>query len=454
MKNHLITAAIVSALTSLSVGAQAATPPEELSQIREQLQGLLQRVDRLEQQNAALTAENTQLKAATEQEEAEREYLKSQTRELREESAAANVLLGGLRGAEWAQRITFRGDFRYRHEEIWDDALAGATLATEDRWRDRIRLRAGFDARPTDNILVSVQLATTENGDPRSSNQSLDGTYTRKAIDLDQAYFDWKFSSWGNLLGGKMRQPYVRPGQSVYFIDSDLNPEGLALQFNRGIWFGSIYGTWIDEVSGPQSTNTADAMLNGAQFGARLPIGSSTLMLAAHYYDLTAGQGRRGIFYNCAATSNSCANGNTTIGAAGAGVLAYDFNVVNLQAQFGTTLAGRPLQIWGEYAENQDPDDLNTAWNTGVMYGAAGNYRTWELGAIYQVIEKDALFGQIIDSDFGGGATDSEGFILRAGYAPLRNWIFNATYFINERNVDVGPKSDYDRLQLDMNLRF
>ena len=88
-------------------------------------------------------------------------------------------------------------------------------MATADRIRDRIRVRAGFDARPTDNITATVQFATAEAGDPRSPNQTLDGTYTRKAFDLDQAYFDWKFASWGNLLGGKMRQPYVRPGQSV-----------------------------------------------------------------------------------------------------------------------------------------------------------------------------------------------------------------------------------------------
>ncbi len=454
MKNLLTAVAVASVLTSASAVAQTGAPASEISLIRQQLEVLLQRVDRLEQQNATLATENAELKAASDEGDAEREYLKSQTQDLRKESAAANVTLSGLRGAEWAQRITFKGDLRYRHEEIWDDTrTANGTLATADRVRDRIRLRAGFDARPTDNIMATVQFSTAELGDPRSPNQTLDGTYARKELTVDQAYFDWKFTSWGNLLGGKMRQPYVRPGQSVYFIDNDLSPEGLALQFNRGIWFGSVYGTWIDEVSGPESANTSDTLLNGAQVGVRMPVGTSTLMLAAHYYDLAAGQGRRG-FYNCTATSNSCANGNTTTGAAGLGVLTYDFNVINLAAQFNTTLGGLPLQMWGEYAQNQDPDDLDTAWNVGVMYGAAANYRTWEASATYQVVEKDALFGQLVDSDFGGGATDSQGFILRAGYAPIRNWIFNATYFINERNVDVGTKADYNRLQVDMNMRF
>ena len=256
MKNVLAAALLVSALSSADAGAQAAAPSGEIAQIRAQIEALLQRVDRLEQQNADLSRENSELKAAGERGDAEREYLKAQTQDLRKESATVNSALAGLRGAEWAQRISLKGDFRYRHEEIFDDARAAdGTLATADRYRDRLRVRAGLDARPTDNMLVSVQVATAEGGiDPRvggdfrSSNQTLDGSNSRKNLYLDQAYFDWKFSSWGNLLGGKMRAPFVRIGQEQ-FIDGDINPEGLAVQFSRGIWFGSVYGTWMDEVA-------------------------------------------------------------------------------------------------------------------------------------------------------------------------------------------------------------
>ena len=49
--------------------------------------------------------------------------------------------------------------------------------------------------------------------------------------------------------------------------------------------------------------------------------------------------------------------------------------------------------------------------------------------------------------------------MVRAGYAPVRNWTLNATYFLNKLNRDV-PNSvgqtdvDYDRLQLDFNVKF
>ena len=81
-----------------------------------------------------------------------------------------------------------------------------------------------------------------------------------------------------------------------------------------------------------------------------------------------------------------------------------------------------PLQLWGNYAENQDPDDMNTAWSAGVLLGKASNYHTWEAGVAYEVLEKDAIFGQFVDSDFADGVTDGEGWIFRAGYAPQRNW--------------------------------
>ena len=95
----------------------------------------------------------------------------------------------------------------------------------------------------------------------------------------------------------------------------------------------------------------------------------------------------------------------------------------------------------------------------GALFGTASNARSWELGASYQVIEKDALFAQLIDSDFAAGVSDAEGWVLRGGYAPMRNWVLNATYYLNTRNRDVPTSAgqrdiDYDRLQLDFNVKF
>lgn len=220
------------------------------------------------------------------------------------------------------------------------------------------------------------------------------------------------------------------------------------------MWFGSAYGYWITEISGPETTRTADTMLFGGQVGARIPLGASTLTVAGNYYDLAAGQGRAPFF-------NAVANGNTTVnvGTPPTAVLRNDYEVFSLSGQFDTMLGTLPLQVWADFAQNQDPDDLDTAWAAGVLFGKASNPKTWEAGFAYEKLEKDALFGQLVDSDFGGGNTDVQGWVLRGAYAPVRNWTLNATYFINQRNVDVAngagqTEVDYNRLQLDFNVKF
>jgi Putative porin len=439
----MIATAVAATLSYLPAGGAHAAS-DDLAQIREQLQGLLQRVDKLEQENDTLKAENEQLKA-------EGDYLKAETRGLRKDAATQSVETGRVRGADWAGRIAVKGDLRYRHEQIEDD-LSNNAGQDNARYRDRIRARLGFDAKVTDTVLVGLQLATGAD-DPRSSNQSLGGVNTRKSIGLDLAYLDWTFSNWGHLIAGKMKMPFVRPGNSLFY-DGDINPEGIALTVSRGIWFSSAYNFWIEERS-----TAADSFIWGGQMGARLPIGNSNLMLAASYSDLVKGEGFRP-FYNCTSLTVSagtigCANGNSVV-LAGAGnpVLANDFKVAELAAEWNTTFGALPFQLWANAAENTAADDLNRAWGVGVLLGKASNYRTWEAGVGYQSIEKDALFGQMVDSDFNDGRTDGKGWILRAGYAPVRNLTMNATYFINERNMDIGTPSDYNRLQLDMNLKF
>lgn len=450
MKNLILAAAVATAL-SVSAQAGAASPNSELSQIREQLESLMQRVDRLEQENNQLKSENEALKATDEKLEAQGDYLKSEARGLRKDAAQSALEVGRVKDAS---KVAVTGDVRYRYEMISDETFAaGGVQAAADRYRDRIRARLAATVKATDNITVGIGMTTTEGSDPRSGNQSLTGTFSKKALDLDLAYFDWKFASWGNLIGGKMKQPFVKPGQSLFW-DNDITPEGLALNFSSGMFFGTAYNYWINEVSGAENTRTADAMLRGLQVGARFPMGTNTLMLALHYYDLSAGQGRAPFY-------NNSSNGNTiiSVGTPATAVLAFDYEVIDLSAEYNMMFGQTPFQIWADYAQNQDPSDLDTAWAAGVLFGKAGNYRTFEVGAGYQVIEKDALFGQLIDSDFAGGNTDQEGWVLRAAYAPVRNWTLNTTYFLNKRNVDratsLGQREiDYDRLQVDFNVKF
>ncbi len=285
---------------------------------------------------------------------------------------------------------------------------------------------------------------------PRSSNQTLGGTGTRKSIGLDMAYVDWKFMDGGNLLLGKKVNPIFRPGQSLFY-DGDFNPEGGAVKFDRGMFFGTAYGWWLTEQynADPNGENS-DANIFGLQAGMKFPLLGGETVLAANYYECGACKDNSPLYANNA-------NGNTTyrVGTSTTNLLRYGYDIVELSAQMGVTVANLPLTFWANYAQNMADDvEYDTAYAVGAMVGKASNAKTWEAGVLYQSIDKDALFGQWLDSDYGDGKTDADGWVLKAGYAPVKNFTMNATYFLNTLNKDVGVELDYNRLQLDLNYKF
>jgi hypothetical protein len=176
------------------------------------------------------------------------------------------------------------------------------------------------------------------------------------------------------------------------------------------------------------------------------------------YYDLAAGEGRAPApFFNANSNGNSTLNIGTML--APVQVLANDFRVISVGGDFSYTMFGQPMSVWFDLAQNQDPEDLDEAFSGGVTVGRASNPGSWEFGVGFYSIEKDSIFGQLFDSDFGSGVTDTEGMAIRAGFAPMRNWTLNLTYFMNDRNVDVvngaGQRDvNYDRGQVDVNLKF
>ncbi|WP_198683146.1 putative porin [Peristeroidobacter agariperforans] len=430
MKNPLLAAAIAAAL-SFGSAAHAASN-DELAQIRSQLQSLMQRVDKLEAENNSLKSENDQLKAQTEQVSKQMAQSATQGADLKPAPAA-------VKAADWPSRVVLKGDVRYRHQQTDDDN------ASAKREEDLLRARLGVEAKVNDSIVAAIGVSTTSApGNPRGGNVQLDGAFSRKSLYLDLAYFDWTFADNAHFIAGKMKMPFVRPGQSLFW-DNDINPEGIALTYSAGSMFGSAWSYWLEEnVQTSATTTTAtDTKMYGLQLGNRFDIGGNNLVVAASYYDLAAAEGRRPFY-------NNSPNGNSLTVSGG---LAYDFQVVDLMAEYNFKLRDVPFQVWADVARNLDAE-YDTAFTMGTMVGKASNPGTWETGLAYQLIEKDALFAQHIDSDFGGGLSDSDGWVLRTGYAPAKNWVLNATYFKNANNKDVGTEYDFDRLMLDFNTRF
>jgi len=444
---------IASALGMLVTAPALAQQRPTMDQILQELQALNERVGKLEQDNNQLRVENATLRESTDRMEATTEYLRdnaSATRkQLAEEAPKVAEAERISKAAEWASRISWKADMRYRHEYVDPEE------AVDDQTRQRIRARLAMTAKINDTLTGTIGIATNGgSNDPRSTNQTLGEGWTRKGVALDLAYVDWKPVDGFAMQFGKMPQPWYKV--AGYFFDNDINPEGIAARYAGGPFFANAFGYYLSERS-----TASDATLLGGQLGATGNVGGVKLTGAIGYFDVGSVQGQVTTTNATPCTANNAffggPQGNTTVlNATGCPVLVNDFNMIEALAQAEFNLGNQPLQIYAQYIQNQEANDLDTGYLAGFNVGKAGNPRSWEFGYAYAVIEKDAQFGQFVDSDFGGGVTDVDGSVFKIGYAPAKNWVLNGTYFMNNRFIDApgATESDYDRYQIDMSFKF
>ena len=141
----------------LAAPAFAQTKPT-MEQIMQELNALGTRVGRLEQDNAQLKTENAALQAENERLEATSEYLKdnaSATRkQLAEEGPKVVEAERIAKAAEWASRISWKADVRYRHEFVDPEE------ATTDQTRQRIRARLSMSAKINDTLTGTIGIAS------------------------------------------------------------------------------------------------------------------------------------------------------------------------------------------------------------------------------------------------------------------------------------------------------
>ncbi|MEO8017227.1 MAG: putative porin [Pseudomonadota bacterium] len=456
MKRNLISLAVAGAI----FGAAALAPVPAFAQSAD--------IEALKAQLAALSAKIDQLEKA-----------QTQTKKTVDEAQAtadhtADVV------AQGNARLSFNGDLRYRNESF------EVQYVDRNRQRDRIRARLNAMFRVNDTLTGQFAI-TTGSTDPRSGNQTMDGQNARKDFDLDLAYVTWAPNAALKVTAGKQKYGWTRsPG---LFYDSDVNPEGISVNYATGNFFAATFYDWLAEralsFGNTTATTNTDSIMFGAQVGYKIPFSDSVkLTVAASYFNFDGVQG-----YNPLFGGSSFGNTTTTTGcsrtlAAGTACLLSDYDIMEVFGDLTTSVNGKPLRFFMDYAQNTAAEvnptageKLDTAYSAGVSYGAASAVKgTWELGLLYQQVEKDALFGQLLDSDFGDGNTDTKGFALRGGYTVARNWTLNATLFLNDLSNDV-PQSvtvfnegtpapydttvingifdrDYKRLQLDLNFKF
>ncbi len=404
IKKISVAIALAAAVAS---SAQAASTDEEIALLKAQVKLLTEKLERLEQ-NQQANNDNAAQQSAT---------------EVAEKKAKD--------AASWASRIKFSGDFRDRLEYI-------DQRGRETRTRNRIRLRASATAQVTDDLEVGFRLASGGD-DPVSTNQTLDDAFSTKDIRLDLAYFSWDINDAFKLIGGKMKNPFHLPGKTPIMWDGDLNPEGWALGYKNGPWKATMAGFEVEERS-----SADDTQLLALQVTREFDLGENALIAGLGYYDYRDLQGQLPLFDGDARGNTLDANGR----------IANDFNLIEALVEYRTSLAGRPLLLYGNAIQNRDADAEDSAFTLGFEYGKIKNAWDWKFGYAYLDIEADAVYALFNDSDFGAGDTDSKGHIFKGGLGLTKNTEMSLTWISSELNQSSSDPTDYDRLQLDLILKF
>jgi len=351
----------------------------------------------------------------------------------------AAVLTGSAAGANWTDRVKMKGDFRYRHEMIDEEGK-------DARNRQRLRARIGIEGQVSDRTKIVFQLASGSS-DPVSTNQTLDDAFSTKQVGIDLAYFQTTHEKVSNLtlIGGKFKNPFLKPGKSELVWDSDWNPEGGAIKFKKnldGVTLQAVgAGLWIEERS-----KDDDSYLLAGQAMARFHMNEkqSSIAVGGGFFNYGNAAGyptfvEKGDSFGNSMTADS--------------LYANDYEIMELFAEVSHRVDGIPMVAIADYVNNTAADSLETGWLVGLYVGKTKKPGSWNLRYLYREVKKDAVLGAFADSDFRGGGTDAKGHEFGGGYQLDNNMTFGVSYFVNTVGLDAA-ESDFNRLQVDLQLKF
>jgi hypothetical protein len=334
--------------------------------------------------------------------------------------------------SDWTDRINLYGDFRLRYEAINEEFIG-------HRERGRFRARLGVSADVVDDVKVIFQLCS--GGDsPVSCNQSFDDNWSSKDLSIDLAYVDWTATEKMHVYGGKMKNPLYRAGKATMIWDKDLNPEGLAVKYGGDRFFGAL-GAFIVE----ERATSSDSMLFAAQVGTTFDLGKASKITAGvGYFAYTNTIGNQPFFFAIPLGNSVDLEGNYI----------YEYKDTEVFAEYDTKLGNWPLQVFAHVAQNNKVSDADTAYAVGAKIGEVKDKGTMAFSWTYMDIEADSVIAAFNDSDFAGALTNSSGHLIEIEYGLATNIALGATFYINRLQRIIGAEHDYNRMQLDIELKF
>jgi hypothetical protein len=381
---------------------------------------------------------------------------------------------------EWVKMVTLFGDVRVRNESFFQDG-------TEDRIRQRFRLRFGAKVKPTEEIELGFKLASGDADDPISNNQTFTGDFSFKNINIANAYIKLTpYKSidlerpWVTLMGGKFDMPMYVPSPSPTMMvwDRDLTPEGFfeSLKvvdekdgFVRGLALN--LGQWIFQ----ENSNTGEAAIYGFQGVGNFAIQNVQWNFGVadyHYVDPSSIAVDKNNNSALNITNTVTLSDGTVVGGRSISPttddegneitivkLNHGFNVVDIGTDLliPTGIKWLPLRPFGDFVTNTEAGSKSDGYQAGIMFGNSKDPGDFHFTYAYEYLETDAVISAFSDSDLGRqGGTNTKANILQAGYVLWKNLSLLSTAWIDKPVDNVSgrnPNTDV-RWQVDVVGKF
>lgn len=329
--------------------------------------------------------------------------------------------------------LKFKGDLRYRHEAI----KKGDKKMDH---RHRIRMRFGAFSEIAETLELGFQIASG-GGDPISTNQTLTPAFTKKPMTIDLAYFQYKVAGFA-IVGGKMKNPLFRPGDSQLIWDSDLTPEGITAAYEITTDTFKLSALGLALWNADRKDDEKDSYILGGQARAHAKFDDFTLCAAGGFYNFSKIKGYAALYENKAFGNTLDANE----------LYVNDYNIVDAGLEVKGKLGSLPFSIFGQLAFNMATDEEKTGFLAGFSIGETKKSMGWKLGYNFRSLQKDAVFGTYTDSDFIGASTGGTGHVVSAEFALTDKLVLGAT--VQRSTINDGNDTAYTRIQIDASIKL
>ena len=397
--------------------------------------------------------------------------------------------------------FAFSGDVRLRAEPTF----GGPRDRSQDRFRERIRLRFNAEAQLNDQLKGGFSFASGDLNNPISTNQTANQYTTRKPLAIDRAYATYN-PGWFRPLtvtGGKFAYPWFN---TELVWDKDLNPEGAGetLAFNVKtpiLKKFSIVGFQLPFAENKRTAVNDKSFYNTMVYGEQLQtiwqLGSKIKVSAyASFYDWkyadsialsvatanNASPDNGLLALNSNGLQNSIATVTTTNVVTGAKTIASaqfasKFGILDSLAQFDirTPYERWPVIFVGDLAQNTracenlrnipvaavfsapcDTHARHAYWLEGRI-GRTDRKGDWQFGYTRMVIEREAIIGAFNYSEIFP-ANNVEIHRSEVMYQLFRNVTLQLNALIGRPLVTAGSPPPvqplWERLQFDVTYKF